>query len=47
MDKAESKYQHTAARMDQAFLDLLSKKDFAYITVKEVCEAAGVHRSTF
>lgn len=47
MDKAESKYQHTAARMDQAFLELLSKKDFTYITVKEVCEAAGVHRSTF
>lgn len=29
------------------FLDLLSKKDFAYITVKEICDKAGVNRSTF
>lgn len=33
--------------MDEAFLSLLEKKDFAYITVKEICEAAGVNRSTF
>ena len=33
--------------MDEAFLTLLTKKDFAYITVKEICEAAGVNRSTF
>lgn len=33
--------------MDEAFLKLLQKKDFEYITVKEICEAAGVHRSTF
>ena len=33
--------------MDEAFLTLLEKKDFAYITVKEICEAAGVNRSTF
>lgn len=33
--------------MDKAFLELLEKKDFAYITVKEVCERAGVNRSTF
>lgn len=26
---------------------LLDKKNFAYITVKEICEAAGVNRSTF
>ena len=26
---------------------LLEKKDFAYITVKEVCQKAGVNRSTF
>ncbi len=28
-------------------MTLLEKKDFAYITVKEICEAAGVNRSTF
>ena len=33
--------------MDEAFLALLEKKDFAYITVKELCAAAGVNRSTF
>lgn len=33
--------------MDQAFLTLLEKKDIEYITVKEICEAAGVNRSTF
>ena len=33
--------------MDEAFLALLEKKDFAYIMVKEICETAGVNRSTF
>ncbi|MGN1419973.1 MAG: TetR/AcrR family transcriptional regulator C-terminal domain-containing protein [Eubacterium sp.] len=47
MNKSESKYFNTAARMDEAFLGLLAKKDFAYITVKEICENAGVNRSTF
>ena len=47
MNKSESKYFATTARMDVAFLTLLEKKDFAYITVKEICEAAGVNRSTF
>ncbi len=47
MNKSESKYFNTAVKMDKAFLDLLSKKDFAYITVKEICEKAGVNRSTF
>ena len=47
MNKSESKYFATAARMDEAFWALLEKKDFAYITVKEICEAAGVNRSTF
>lgn len=45
--KSESRYFATAARMDDAFLALLEKKDFAYITVKEICAAAGVNRSTF
>ncbi len=47
MNRSESKYFATAARMDEAFLAILEKKDFAYITVKEICEAAGVNRSTF
>ena len=47
MNKSESKYFATAVRMDEAFLELIEKKDFAYITVKEICERAGVNRSTF
>lgn len=47
MNKSESKYFSTAVKMDEAFLELIEKKDFAYITVKEVCEKAGVNRSTF
>lgn len=47
MNRAESKYFNTAARMDRAFLSLLERKDLAYITVKEICETAGVNRSTF
>lgn len=47
MNRSESKYFSTAVRMDKAFLELLEKKDFAYITVKEICEKAGVNRSTF
>ena len=47
MNRSESKYFSTAVRMDEAFLELLEKKDFAYITVKEICEKAGVNRSTF
>lgn len=47
MNRSESKYFATAVRMDEAFLALLEKKDLAYITVKEICEAAGVNRSTF
>ena len=47
MTRPESKYFATAARMDEAFLALLEEKDFAYITVKEICEKAGVNRSTF
>ena len=47
MNKNESKYFHTAIKMDEALISLLEKKEFAYITVKEICEAAGVNRSTF
>lgn len=47
MNKNESKYFNTAKKMDEALLALLEKKDFAYITVKEICDTAGVNRSTF
>jgi AcrR family transcriptional regulator len=47
MNKSESKYYNTACLMDNALLELLQKKDYGYITVKEICEKAGVNRSTF
>ncbi len=47
MKQSESKYFNTAKKMDEAFLSLLEKKDFEYITVKEICNIAGVNRSTF
>lgn len=47
MNKSESKYYNTACLMDEALIILLETKDYNYITVKEICEKAGVNRSTF
>ena len=47
MKNYESKYFNTATKMDLALITLLKKKSFKYITVSEICEAAGVNRSTF
>lgn len=33
--------------MDEALLYFLDKKDFEFITIKEICKKAGVNRSTF
>ena len=41
MNKSESKYHNTALLMNQALVELLNKKDFEYITVKEICAKAG------
>lgn len=47
LNKSESKYFNTACLMDEALLLLLEKKEYPFITVKEICEKAGVNRSTF
>lgn len=47
MNRNESKYFNTARKMDEALIMLLEKKGFEYITIKEICNAAGVNRSTF
>ena len=47
LNRSESKYFNTSLLMDEALIFLLEKKDFEYITVKEICEKAGVSRSTF
>ncbi len=47
MNKNESKYFKSAQKMQSALISLLDDKDFEMITVKEICENAGVNRSTF
>lgn len=47
MNKHESKYFNTALLMNEALIRSLDKKDYEYITVKEICDIAGVNRSTF
>ena len=47
MNKSESNYFNTALLMNQALLELLDKKDYEFITIKEICQKAGVNRSTF
>lgn len=47
MNKSESKYFNTAVRMDEALISLLEKKEFEFVTIKEICELAKVNRSTF
>lgn len=47
MNRSESKYFNTAVRMDKAMIEILEKKDFEYITIKEICDKAEVNRSTF
>lgn len=47
MNKQESKYFYTASLFDVALIELLEKKDINYITIKELCDKAGVNRSTF
>ena len=47
MNKNESRYQSTAILFDEALINLLEYKDIDYITIKEICNNAGVNRSTF
>ena len=47
MNKNESRYFKSAAKMHTALISLIENKDFELITVKEICAEAGVNRSTF
>lgn len=47
MNKSESKYFNTALLMNQALIEILNKKEYEFITIKEICIKAGVNRSTF
>lgn len=47
LNKHESKYFNTALYMNEALIRMLDKKEYEYITVKDICNTAGVSRSTF
>lgn len=47
MNRSESKFQNTANKMDSALIALLENKDFADISIMDICNKAGVNRSTF
>ncbi len=47
MNKSESKFHNTAVKMDDALVALLEHKEFSDISIMDVCEKAGVNRSTF
>ncbi len=47
MGKAETKFNNTALKMNKALFLLLEEKKFKEITVTDICNKAGVNRSTF
>lgn len=47
MDKSETKYYNTSLKMYNALFKLLEEKDFSLINIKELCNEAGINRSTF
>lgn len=47
MNKNESKYYNASIKMNNALIQILDKKEFEDITVKEICQMASVNRSTF
>ncbi|MCH5171836.1 MAG: TetR/AcrR family transcriptional regulator [Erysipelotrichales bacterium] len=47
MNKSEAKFFNTSNKMNKAFLKLLEKKEFKDISIIEICNEAGVNRSTF
>lgn len=47
MNRSESKYKNTAAKMNSALMTLLEKKEFSDIGIMDICRQAGVNRSTF
>lgn len=47
MNRSESKFRHTADRMDSALISLLETKEFTEISIMDICKKAGVNRSTF
>ncbi len=47
MNRSESKFKHTADKMNSALISLLETQDFSEISIMDICKKAGVNRSTF
>ena len=47
MNKHEVKFYNTATRINNAFIELLEIKKFSDISISDICNKAGIHRSTF
>ncbi len=47
MNKSEAKFHNTAVKMNDALVLLLEHKEFSDISISDICEQAGVNRSTF
>ena len=47
MNKSEAKFHNTAVKMDDALVALLEQNEFSDISITDICEKAGVNRSTF
>ena len=47
MNKHQKKYSNTAIKMNQALISLMENQSFDSITIKALCEKAGINRSTF
>ena len=47
MNRSESKFKNTADKMDKALIAMLESKEFAEISIMDICNKAGVNRSTF
>lgn len=47
MNKSEAKFHNTAVKMDDALVAMLERKEFRDISIMDICETAGVNRSTF
>jgi hypothetical protein len=47
LNKHEVKIKNTAQKMQNALIELIEQKEFEEITISEICQLAGVNRTTF
>lgn len=47
MENPDTRVQFTKSRFQQAVVELLEEKSIGFVTVKELCDRAGLNRGTF